>query len=88
MASGRSCARLYMWNTGTNQYEVTPTSLRMIERANLDWADVDGDGLLDLLATEHNFDPDLYKGGVYKNLGTSMFEKLDYPLPVKANASA
>lgn len=80
--------RLYMWNTGTNQYEVTPTSLRMIERANLDWADVDGDGLLDLLATEHNFDPDLYKGGVYKNLGTGMFEKLDYPLPVKANASA
>ncbi len=80
--------RLYMWNAGSNQFDVTPTSLRVIERANLDWADVDGDGLLDLLATEHNFDPILYHGGVYKNLGTGMFEKLNYPLPVKANAGA
>jgi len=80
--------RLYMWNASSSQFDVTPTNLRVIERANLDWADVDGDGLMDLLATEHNFDPNFYHGGVYKNLGTGMFEKLNYPLPVKANAGA
>jgi hypothetical protein len=80
--------RMYFWNPVTSQFDKVNTNLRMIERANLDWADIDGDGLLDLLATEHNFDPNFYKGGVYKNLGTGMFEKLDYPLPLKANASA
>jgi FG-GAP-like repeat len=78
--------RMYFWNTGTNQFDQVFTSLRVVDRANLDWADVDNDGLLDLLATEHSFD--FYHGGVYKNKGDGTFEKLDWPISAKANAGA
>ncbi|NMB72781.1 MAG: T9SS type A sorting domain-containing protein [Bacteroidales bacterium] len=78
--------RMYFWNPETNQYENVVTSLRITDRPNLDWYDVDGDGLLDLLATEHSFG--FYHGGVYKNLGNGLFQKLDIPVPVKANAGA
>jgi len=78
--------RMYLWNPQTNQYENVTTSLRITDRPNLDWYDVDGDGLLDLLATEHSFG--FYHGGVYKNLGNGLFQKLDIPVPVKANAGA
>ncbi|MBP1669733.1 MAG: hypothetical protein H6Q21_2099, partial [Bacteroidetes bacterium] len=67
--------RMYFWNTETSQFDQVNTSLRVTERSNLDWADVDNDGLLDLLATEHSFD--FYHGGVYKNNGDGTFEKLD-----------
>lgn len=78
--------RMYFWNEETTQFDPVTTSLRVIERVNLDWADLDNDGLLDLLALEHNFDPKLNHSGVYKNLGTGIFEKLDYPLPDRAVA--
>jgi hypothetical protein len=78
--------RMYFWNTETNQYDQVNTSLRVTERANLDWADIDNDGLLDLLATEHSFD--FFHGGVYKNNGDGSFEKLDWPISAKGNAGA
>lgn len=78
--------RMFFWNTETNLFDQVNTSLRVTERANLDWADIDNDGLLDLLATEHSFD--FYHGGVYKNNGDGSFEKLDWPISAKGNAGA
>jgi len=78
--------RLYLYNTNTNTYDVTATSLRVVDRTNMDWYDVDGDGLLDVLATEHSYD--FYHGGVYKNNGDGLFTKLDWPVPAKGNAGA
>jgi hypothetical protein len=66
----------------------TATSLRLVDRANMDWADIDGDGLVDLLATEHSFGDPWYHGGVYKNDGDGTFTKLDWPIYAKANAGA
>ncbi|MFO7668223.1 MAG: T9SS type A sorting domain-containing protein [Bacteroidales bacterium] len=84
--------RLYMLNE--SGFEETPTNLRVVDRANLDWADIDGDGLVDLFATEHSFnaynkpDEPWYHGGIYTNLGNGMFTKLDWPLYERTNAGA
>jgi hypothetical protein len=78
--------RMMFWNPETNVFDPVTTSLRITDRSNLDWADIDGDGLLDLLATEHSFS--FFHGGVYKNLGDGTFEKLDMPVPAKGNAGA
>ena len=78
--------RMYFWNTEIDLFDQVNTSLRVTERSNLDWADVDNDGLLDLLATEHSFN--FYHGGVYKNNGDGTFEKLDFPIPERACAGA
>ena len=78
--------RLYMY---TNEgYQNTATTLRVTERPNLDWADVDGDGLVDLFAAEHSFGDPWYHGGIYKNHGDGTFTKLDWPLYEKTNAGA
>jgi hypothetical protein len=78
--------RLYM-HTDLGFVE-TATNLRVVERANLDWADVDGDGLVDLFAAEHSFGDPWYHGGIYKNNGDGSFTKLDWPLYEKTNAGA
>jgi len=78
--------RLYLYNTSAKTYDVTTTSLRVVDRTNMDWADVDNDGLLDVLALEHSYD--FYHGGVYKNNGDGLFTKLDWPVPAKGNAGA
>lgn len=78
--------RMYFYNPATEEYDSTGTNLLVTERANLDWADIDGDGLLDLLAAEHSFDN--YHGGVYKNLGDGQFELLDWPIPTRTVAAA
>jgi hypothetical protein len=81
--------RMYFWNPTSTQFEQVTTSLRVTDRANLDWADVNNDGLLDVLALEHSFDAGLYHGGVYKNLGTGQFEKLsNFPIPDRGVAGA
>lgn len=78
--------RLYLCTeTG---YEETTTNLRVVDRANLDWADIDGDGLVDLFAAEHSFGDPWYHGGIYKNIGDGNFTKLDWPLYEKTNAGA
>ncbi len=72
----------------------TPTNLRVVDRANLDWADINGDGLVDLFAAEHSFnergvpDDPWYHGGVYTNDGDGNFTKLDWPLYERTNAGA
>ncbi len=72
----------------------TTTNLRIVDRANLDWADINGDGLLDLLGLEHSFngydapDDPWYHGGVYTNNGDGMFTLIDWPLDDRANAGA
>jgi hypothetical protein len=78
--------RMYFFNPSTKEFDSTGTNLKVIDRANLDWADIDGDGLLDLLGTEHSWDN--YHGGVYKNLGDGQFDSLDWPLPPKTEAAA
>jgi len=84
--------RLYLLNEAG--FENTPTNLRLVDRANLDWADINGDGLVDLLGLEHSFnaydapDDPWYHGGVYTNDGDGMFTKLDWPLDDRANAGA
>lgn len=78
--------RMFFYNPSTKEYDSTGTNLEVIDRANLDWADIDGDGYLDLLGTEHSFDN--YHGGIYKNKGDGQFEKLDWPMPVKTIAAA
>jgi hypothetical protein len=72
----------------------TSTNLRVVDRANLSWADINGDGLVDLFATEHSFndydkpDDPWYNGGVYTNNGDGTFNKLDWPLYERSNAGA
>jgi len=78
--------RMFFYNSATEEYDSTGTNLLVTERSNLDWADIDGDGLVDLLAAEHSFDN--YHGGVYKNLGTGQFELLDWPIPTRTVAAA
>ena len=78
--------RLFFYNPSTKEYDSIGTNLEIIDRANLDWADIDGDGYLDLLCAEHSFDND--HGGIYKNKGDGQFEKLDWPMPVKTIAAA
>ena len=75
-----------LFNPTTKKYENVVTNLRVIDRANFDWADIDGDGLLDLLACEHNFTTG--NQGIYKNLGTGKFQKLDMPFDSTAEAGA
>jgi hypothetical protein len=78
--------RLALYNPSTHEYDSTGTNLLVIERANLDWADIDGDGYVDLIGAEHSFDN--YHGGVYKNLGDGQFELLDWPIPSRTVAAA
>ncbi|MFZ5942122.1 MAG: T9SS type A sorting domain-containing protein [Bacteroidota bacterium] len=78
--------RMYFYNPSSGNMEAVTTSLRLVDRTNMDWADVDNDGLLDVLALEHSYD--FYHGGVYKNNGDGLFTKLDWPVPAKANAGA
>jgi len=72
----------------------TTTNLRIIDRANLSWADINGDGLMDLYGLEHSFndygmpDDPWYNGGVYTNNGNGTFTKLDWPLYERTNAGA
>ena len=80
--------RMYFWNTGLSTYEKVNTNLRITDRPNLDWADIDNDGLLDLIAGQHSFDAPFYTSGAYKNLGDGMFQKLDFPMAAKTNAAA
>ena len=84
--------RLYLYTE--SGYEKTTTSLRIVDRANLDWYDVNGDGILDLLGTEHSFndydkpDDPWYNGGVYISDGDGNFTKSDWPLYERSNAGA
>ncbi|MBL7112285.1 MAG: T9SS type A sorting domain-containing protein [Bacteroidales bacterium] len=78
--------RLYFYNPGTHDYDSTGTNLNVIDRANLDWADIDGDGLVDLLGAEHSWSN--YHSGVYKNLGDGQFDSLGWPMPSKTMAAA
>jgi hypothetical protein len=78
--------RMFFYNSSTNEYDNVGTNLKVIERANLDWADIDGDGLLDLLGTEHSWDT--YHSGVYRNLGDGQFDSLGWPMPPRTQAAA
>lgn len=78
--------RLYMLTDAG--FVETTTNLRIVDRANLDWADVNGDGLVDLYGLEHSFGDPWYHGGVYANNGDGTFSKLDWPLYEKTNAGA
>ena len=84
--------RLYLLTE--SGYIETPTNLRIVDRANLDWADINGDGLVDLFGTEHSFndygkpDDPWYHGGVYTNDGDGNFTKLNWPLYERTNAGA
>jgi hypothetical protein len=78
--------RMFFYNPATDEYDSVGTNLLVTERSNLDWADIDGDGLVDLIAAEHSFDN--YHAGVYKNLGTGQFELLDWPIPSRTVAAA
>jgi hypothetical protein len=78
--------RMFFYNPSTKEFDSTGTNLKVIDRANLDWADIDGDGLLDLLGTEHSWDN--YHSGVYRNLGNGQFDSLGWPLPPKTEAAA
>ncbi len=69
--------RVYMYNTETAGYDLVPTNLRVADRPNMDWYDIDSDGLLDVIIGEHSFAN--YHGGIYKNLGDGNFEKQDFP---------
>jgi hypothetical protein len=77
---------LYLYNPSTQEYDSTATNLNVIDRANLDWADIDGDGLLDLLGTEHSFSS--HHSGVYRNLGDGQFDSLGWPMPPRTIAAA
>jgi hypothetical protein len=78
--------RLYMYTD--NGFEETTTNLRVTERANFDWADIDGDGLVDLFAAEHSYGDPWYHGGIYTNNGDGTFTKTNWPLFEKTNAGA
>ncbi len=76
--------RVYLYNTETTGYDVVPTNLRVADRPNMDWYDIDSDGLLDVIIGEHSFGN--YHGGIYKNLGDGNFEKQDFPFDSAAMA--
>lgn len=78
--------RLYMYTDAG--FVNTPTNLRVVDRANLDWADINGDGLVDLFAAEHSYGDPWYHGGIYTNNGDGTFTKTDWPLFEKTNAGA
>ncbi|HER09007.1 MAG TPA: T9SS type A sorting domain-containing protein [Bacteroides sp.] len=78
--------QMLFYNDATGEYDSVGTDLEVIERANLDWADIDGDGYVDVLGTEHSFDT--YHGGVYKNNGDGTFTLLDWPIPDRTHAAA
>jgi hypothetical protein len=69
--------RIYLWDTEAGAFDTVKTNLRIADRPNLDWYDIDNDGLLDVMVGEHSFGN--YHGGIYKNLGNGMFEKQDLP---------
>lgn len=69
--------RVYLYNTETAGYDQVSTNLRVADRPNMDWYDIDSDGLLDVIIGEHSFGN--YHGGIYKNLGDGNFEKQDFP---------
>jgi hypothetical protein len=69
--------RVYLYNVENSDFEVVPTNLRVADRPNMDWYDIDNDGLLDVIIGEHSFGN--YHGGIYKNLGDGNFEKQDFP---------
>lgn len=64
-----------LFNPSNNSYERVATNLKVSARANFDWYDLDGDGLLDLIASEHSFAN--HNAGLYKNLGDGKFELID-----------
>ncbi len=78
--------RMAFYNPSTKKYDSIGTNLQVTDRVNLDWYDVDGDGKLDLLGTEHSWS--YYNGGVYKNEGDGQFTKLDWPIPNRTMAGA
>ena len=66
------------YNATSQKYEVVDTTWKINERANIDWADIDGDGLIVAIAASHNFSD---TAGVFKNLGNFKFQRLDYKFP-------
>jgi hypothetical protein len=73
------------YNQSSQKFEVVDTTWKVCERANLDWADVDGDGLVDVIAASHIFTDTV---GVFKNLGNYKFQHLDWPVPSHTDAVA
>jgi len=65
-----------------------PTNLLAIERVNLDWYDINGDGYLDVFAAEHHFDPNFWSTGFFENNGDGTFTRLDFPFEWETNAGA
>ncbi|MBN1791147.1 MAG: T9SS type A sorting domain-containing protein [Bacteroidales bacterium] len=78
--------RICLYNPATSEYDIVPTNLRIADRPNLDWYDIDDDGLLDVLVGEHSFAN--YHGGIYRNLGDGYFEKQDLPFDTAAMSGA
>jgi hypothetical protein len=78
--------RIYMFNPETEEFDSTGTNLRVADRPNMDWYDIDDDGLLDVIIGEHSFGN--YHGGIYRNLGDGNFEKQDLPFDTATMAGA
>jgi len=87
--------RMYFWDKSSNMYKPVITNLNSVDRVNLDWRDVDGDGYLDVIVGDHSGTPDdelTYTGlpvrGIFKNKGDGKFEKLNWPIAKNTTAAA
>ncbi len=64
-----------MFNPTTKQFESKPTDILNADRPQFIVADFNGDGIMDLVMTEHNRDV-LYAPGIYQGKGDGTFEKV------------
>ncbi|MGC8823890.1 MAG: T9SS type A sorting domain-containing protein [Bacteroidales bacterium] len=87
--------RLYLFDPQSNTYKYKVTNLASVDRVNMDWRDVNGDGLMDVIIGEHSGISDdsvLYTGtrvrGIFKNIGDGTFERLNWPIAKNTTAAA
>lgn len=65
---------MFMFNPTTKKYEIKPTNIQNSDRAHFIPVDFNGDGNMDILASEHARTA-LYGGGIYEGKGDGTFEK-------------